>query len=183
VTFGSVGGHSSGSQSQSSSGITCTEPHSEGDTSGHREPRGDTICSQLVPTPVPTEAWVGAAERLRLRSVELLLHRGPQRRQVVRHDLPDAFEVDVEVSVGGDDAKAVDLPPREIWVAILELRSELGGRIRKDLKPPQDRILELSMLEEGRPSIADVVVDQPEALGDVLEGKLVSAGDIRAWHL
>jgi hypothetical protein len=71
---------------------------------------------------------------------------------MVRHDLPDAFEVDVEVSVRGDVAEAVDLPPRNTWVPILELRAELGGRIRKDLEPPQDRILDLSMREEGRTS-------------------------------
>lgn len=31
------------------------------DTRGQKEPLGDTIRSHLVPTPVPTEAWVGPA--------------------------------------------------------------------------------------------------------------------------
>lgn len=67
---------------------------------------------------------------------------------MVRDDFPDAFEVDVEVGVGGDVAKAVDLPPQDVWVPILELLAALGGRIREDLEPPQDRILDLSLLEE-----------------------------------
>jgi hypothetical protein len=60
---------------------------------------------------------------------------------VVGHDLPDAFEVDVEVSVRCDVAEAVDLPPRDLWVPVLELLAELGGSIREDLEPPQDRVL------------------------------------------
>jgi hypothetical protein len=46
---------------------------------------------------------------------------------VVGHDLLDAFEVDVEVSVRCDLAEAVALPPRDIWVPILEVLAELGG--------------------------------------------------------
>jgi hypothetical protein len=34
-----------------------------GDTSGHEEPRGDTVCSHLVPTRVPTDARLGGARR------------------------------------------------------------------------------------------------------------------------
>src|SRR5919106_4574961 len=41
--------------------------HSEpfqGDTSGHREPRADTICSHLVPTAVPTRGPIGRPRAL-----------------------------------------------------------------------------------------------------------------------
>ena len=48
---------------------------------------------------------------------------------MVGHDLPDALEIDVEVSVRGDVAEAVDLPPWDISMPILEFRAELRGRI------------------------------------------------------
>jgi hypothetical protein len=55
--------------------------------------------------------------------------------------------------VRGDVAKAVDLPPRDIRVSILELRAELDNRIHKDLEPPQDGVLNLALREEAaRPS-------------------------------
>jgi hypothetical protein len=54
-------------------------------------------------------------------------------------------------------------------VPILELLAEPGGRIREDLEPPQDRILDLSLLEERRTPVADLLVDQPDALSDVFE--------------
>jgi hypothetical protein len=96
-----------------------------------------------------------------------LLHRGPQRWQVVCHDLPDAFEVEVEVGVRGEIAEAVDLPPWDTWLPILELRAELGRRIREDLEPPRDRVLDLLLLEEGCTPAADVFVDELDDLVDV----------------
>lgn len=106
--------------------------------------------SHLVPTEAPDQC---RRERSRGRSVELQLHRGPQWREMVGHDLPDALEINVEVSVRCDVAEPVDLAPRDISVPILELRTELRGRIGEDLEPPQDGVLDLSLLEEGaRPS-------------------------------
>lgn len=77
------------------------------------------------------------------------------------------IKIDGEVRVRGDIAKAVDLPPRDISVPILELRGELG--VREDFEPPKDRVLNLSLLEEHRTSAADVLVDQLGPLGDVFD--------------
>ena len=52
------------------------------------------------------------------------------------------------------------------------VRAGPGGRIRKDLEPPQDRVLDPSMLEERRTPVADVVVDRVDALGDALQDEL-----------
>lgn len=45
---------------------------------------------------------------------------------------------------------------------ILDFRAAPGGRIRKDLEPPQDRVLDQSMHEERRTAVADVVVDRAD---------------------
>jgi hypothetical protein len=57
---------------------------------------------------------------------------------------------------------AVDLWPRDTSMPILEFQAAPGGRIRKDLEPPQDRVLDQSMLEERRTPVADVVVDRAD---------------------
>jgi hypothetical protein len=75
--------------------------------------------------------------------------------------------------VRGDVAKAVDLPPPDLAMPILEPRAESGGRVREDLEPPQDRVLDQSMLEEHRTPVADVVVDQLDALSDVFDSSRV----------
>jgi len=73
------------------------------------------------------------------------------------------------VCVRSDVAKAVDLPPRNLAMAALEFRAQLGRGVRKDFKPPQDRVLHQPLLEERRTPVTDLVVDQPDAVSDVLE--------------
>lgn len=69
---------------------------------------------------------------------------------MVGHDLPDPLEIHVEVGVRGDVAKAVDRPPRNVGVAVLELGTELTSRIGEDLEPPPNSVLDLAVLEERR---------------------------------
>jgi hypothetical protein len=66
--------------------------------------------------------------------------------------------------------------------ADLEFRAGPGGRIRKDLEPRQDRVLDQSILEERRTPVADVVVDRVDALGDALQDELADCLQ-RHWGL
>ena len=88
MTFGSVEGRSSGPQSQSSSEIPCTARNFERTRADTRSHEGTRFVPTSFPPRFPPRPGPSRASGLGVRSVEFLPHRGPQRRQMVRHDLP-----------------------------------------------------------------------------------------------
>src|SRR5215211_5187696 len=68
LTFGSVGGGSTGAATAVPTRNRLHRRISRGDTSGHERPREDAIRSHLVPTPVPTDARRGRPEGVRPRA-------------------------------------------------------------------------------------------------------------------
>jgi hypothetical protein len=158
-----------------SSGIPCIAEDSRRDTSGHREPRWDPICSHLVPTFVPTEARIGPARAL-TRAVCGAPPRPRSRYRQIGLTEQDAYAAALKLLDRPDRPDAIYATFDRLAIGVILAARSLGLSVPADLlvagctdsdaaklSRPSLTVLDLNPAEVGRQAV--------ELLIDIIEGR------------